>query len=224
MIFRKKPTLRKNLIVKINCYEEVILMKRLMILLLVFALLLSVPVMAFAWTCPGCDSDNMDSAKYCVYCGQARPVAEYCPHCSRQVPDGARYCPYCSTSLSSAGTAAFSWPQMYMRKVSVTVRAMEQESDRRQSYAGPGSKSYIGAGAYKPNKVKQAIAWFAEDDYVLVELHYQTVQKRLVYFKKSYLRGADSVNPVTLTGQQATLNHSLAPLFGPGTDWDAYKV
>lgn len=141
------------------------------------------------------------SSWYCSKCKTYR-TTEWCPDCGAHRP------------ADSNG----SWPVREMDGVGTSLRAFNDQSKRHQSYFGP-NRNYPGAGAYKPYKVTSATALFREGDYVLVDMSYQTVGRRCVYFKASALTNA-SVDYVTLSGCPATTVGSVQPKFGPGYEYD----
>lgn len=49
--------------------------------------------------CPSCGSPIPAGAKFCMNCGQARPVARFCPECGTKAQDGAKFCMNCGYKL-----------------------------------------------------------------------------------------------------------------------------
>ena len=48
------------------------------------------------WTCPHCNSENMNDSAYCDYCGNPKPGKfAFCVNCGEQITAGKRFCPYC---------------------------------------------------------------------------------------------------------------------------------
>lgn len=142
-----------------------------------------------------------DASWYCGVCGTER-TTEWCPDCGTHRP------------ADSTG----SWPVKEMNGIGTSLRSFNDQSKRHQSYFGP-NRNYPGAGAYKPYKVTGATALFREGDYVLVDLSYQTVGRRCLYFKASALTNA-SVENAVLSDYPATIVGSVQPKFGPGYEYD----
>ena len=126
------------------------------------------------------------------------------------------------------GTVSFAtadgspWPVISLTGSSTALKPSKDESRRYQSMFGPG-KHYPGAGAYKPYKVTSATALMREGDYVLVDMSYKTVGRRILYFKVSSLTNA-SVEEVRLQAYPATATTTIQPLFGPGYAYDEVDV
>ena len=99
------------------------------------------------------------------------------------------------------------------------LRDLPEESMRHQSVFGPGA-GYPGAGAYKPYKVLSAKALVREGNYVLVDMSYQTVGRRCVYFKASALTNNDAEETET-TGWPVRTTKYVNPRFGPGYSYDS---
>lgn len=140
---------------------------------------------------------------YCSVCNTYRST-EWCPDCGSHRPDD---------------TADQEWPTMTLNGVGTSLRALNDESKRHQSFFGP-NKNYPGAGAYKPYKVTSATALFCEGDYVFVDMSYQTVGRRCVYFKASSLTNANA-QYVSLTAYPAVTTVRVQPHFGPGYEYDS---
>ena len=49
--------------------------------------------------CPACGAPIPAGAKFCMNCGQARPVARFCPECGTKCQDGAKFCMNCGSKL-----------------------------------------------------------------------------------------------------------------------------
>ena len=141
---------------------------------------------------------------YCSTCGTYRNT-DFCPDCGARRPAG----------------QSGSWMTLTMSGVGTSLRPFNDQSRRHQSYFGPNS-NYPGAGAYKPYKVTSATALFREGDFVLVDMSYQTVGRRCVYFKASSLTSA-VVDQVTLSGTAAVTTSSVQPKFGPGYEYDSVE-
>ena len=111
-----------------------------------------------------------------------------------------------------------SWPTFRLVGTWTTLKPAKEESRRYQSTFGPG-RHYPGAGAYKPYKVTSAAALMREGEYVLVDMSYQTVGRRILYFREADLLNA-SVRDVSLRAYPATVTSTVQPLFGPGYAYD----
>ena len=61
-----------------------------------------------------------------------------------------------------------------------------------------------------------------EGDYVLVDMSYRTVGRRILYFKDSSLTNA-SVEYVNLRAYPAVTTETVRPMFGPGYIYDAVE-
>lgn len=125
-------------------------------------------------------------------------------------------------TVSFASADASSWPVISLTGSGTALKPSKDESRRFQSTFGPG-KNYPGAGAYKPYKVTSATALMREGDYVLVDMSYKTVGRRILYFKASSLTNA-SVEEVRLRAYPATTMATIQPLFGPGYAYDEVEV
>lgn len=171
------------------------------------------------WYCETCNADR--DSEWCPICGAHRPSAKSgtwtCPTCGEVLSAEYNFCPNDRTEkvVSSNG----SWPVRNLAGVSTTLAKLQKESDRHQSFLGPNSKSYNGAGAYKPYKVTSATALFRENNYVLVDMSYSTVGRRCVYFR-SYSLTNSSVEEVNLTPYPAKTISQIQPYYGPGTIYD----
>lgn len=130
--------------------------------------------------------------------------------------------PEATAAPTIAPTPSKPWPvYTQVSRTPVTIRLLEGEK-RAQSRTGP-AKTYHGAGGYKPYKVTSASALFIEGSYMLVDLDYTTVGKRVVYFLTSAFKGTGSVPTVTLTAYPAYTLSALTPTFGPGVAYDAFS-
>lgn len=103
------------------------------------------------------------------------------------------------------------------------VSIIPKPSDERvQSRCGP-SRDYHGAGAYKTYKITSSQALFVEDGYVFIDLSYETVRRRRLYFSSNLLYSTDGVPSVTLSGHSARTTAKLIPQFGPGENYDDFE-
>ena len=111
----------------------------------------------------------------------------------------------------------------------VKLRTLDDESARIYANAGPG-KTYVGGGwGYKPYKQKQITAYFIENDRVLVDIKYQTVEERFLYFHKDCFVSIPGSLPVVsdLPFYTGTANSTILPAWGPGSEFnrvDDYTV
>ena len=53
-----------------------------------------------AWTCPNCERNNPDEAKFCVHCGTRGTSA--CPICETEVKVSSQFCPSCGCDMNVA--------------------------------------------------------------------------------------------------------------------------
>jgi len=128
-----------------------------------------------------------------------------------------------SPSAGSSGTAAASgkpWPVTTYTRHTISIRPLAEDK-RVQSRCGP-STSYHGAGAYKTYKMTSTKALFVEGNFVLVELDYTTVGKRVIYFPVSSFYNVNGVPSETLSAVSAYTTASLIPAFGPGYAYDTF--
>ena len=171
-------------------------MKKILVVFLAAALLFSLAGTACAdggtWHCDTCDADR-DSA-FCPDCGAARPAVQ------------------------EGEESVKPWPVMELAGIDSALRPLSDDEQRHQSYFGP-SADYPGDGAYKPKKATSVKALLREGDFVLTDLTYQTVGRRILYFKASALTNSD-VESVTLTGYPAKTLGAIAPKQGPGPMYD----
>ncbi len=156
-------------------------------------------------------------AAFAVTCASADGGTWICPNCGDEVPDEYNFCPADATPRT---TSNGSWPVWTLNGVNTRLKSSDDESKRYQSFFGPNRKNYHGAGAYKPYKVTSATALFSEGGYVLVDLSYRTVGRRIVYFQAGALTNT-SVREETLTGHAARTSSSVQPYYGPGGVYDA---
>ena len=124
------------------------------------------------------------------------------------------------TATPPAASSLPPWPQVQNPRISISVHPLP-EDERVASKCGP-AKTYHGAGAYKTYKMISTQALFTEGSYVLVDLDYTTVGRRIVYFPKSAFSGIGNVPAANLTGVPAYTNASLTPTFGPGYAYDTF--
>ncbi len=106
--------------------------------------------------------------------------------------------------LRSIETNAF----IYCNSLTEIVFPDSLTSKRHQSYFGPDSKRYHGAGAYKPYKVTSMTALLREWDYVLVDMSYSSAGRQCVYFRSSSLTNA-AADFIILTAHPARTIVSL---------------
>lgn len=130
-----------------------------------------------------------------------------------------------AASPDAAGSAAPAlaekpWEEITYSRIGITFRP-KAESERVQSRCGPAN-TYHGAGAYKTYKVTSAEALFIEGSYVLVDLDYLTVGKRVIYFPTNAFYNMNGVPKVTLTSAGAYTTAGLIPQFGPGFEYDTF--
>ncbi|MDD3214395.1 MAG: hypothetical protein PHY64_12010 [Eubacteriales bacterium] len=118
------------------------------------------------------------------------------------------------------GTPAKPWEVTAYPRYEISIRPLA-EIERVQSRCGP-AKTYHGAGAYKTYKMTGTEALFIEGSYVLVDLDYTTVGKRIVYFPTSAFYSMRNVPSVTLQSVDAYTTSALTPTFGPGYDYDTF--
>ena len=123
--------------------------------------------------------------------------------------------------ISFASADGSGWPVISLSGSGTALKPSKDQNRRFQSYFGP-SRHYPGAGAYKPYKVTSATALLREGDYVLVDMSYKTVGRRILYFKDTSLTNA-SVQSVNLRGYSAMTTASVQPMFGPGYIYDAVE-
>src|SRR5208282_2741157 len=57
--------------------------------------------MAGSLSCPKCQSDNPDGARFCMSCGASMSLT--CESCGTAAPPGARFCMGCGSPLGAAG-------------------------------------------------------------------------------------------------------------------------
>ena len=169
-------------------------MKKLISLILILACLMMTLTFAFA--------DNSNSWT--------------CPTCGQEYDGNYNFCPADGTAKTiSSG----SWPVRELNGYGTSLNTLKDESMRHQSYFGP-EKGYPGAGAYKPYKVTSMKALLKEGDYVLVDMSYRTVGRRILYFKASSLTNDYAESIDMQTTYPATTTASVQPLFGPGSYYD----
>ncbi len=57
-------------------------------------------------TCPGCGTENRDTALFCRRCSRRLPSAQMCPNCGRLNPPDAQFCNGCSYSFGAKAMPA----------------------------------------------------------------------------------------------------------------------
>ena len=170
-----------------------------------------------AWICPNCHEERYTN--YCPVCSAPRPAAQdswVCTTCGQTWPASYNFCPDDRTAKTVSDRG---WPVRRLTGTGTALRTAKDRERRYQSTFGPG-RHYPGAGAYKYYKVTDATAFFREGDYVLVDLSYLTVGRRILYFRDSSLTNS-AVESVTLTGCPASTTTTVQPMFGPGRAYDA---
>jgi len=125
-----------------------------------------------------------------------------------------------TTASDAVATDAKPWPEVEYTRYPISIVPLGTD-ERVQSRCGP-AKTYHGAGAYKTYKMISTEALFVEGSYVLVDLDYQTVGKRIVYFPASAFRSVRGVPEASLSSVSAYAAESLIPTFGPGYDYDTF--
>lgn len=172
-------------------------MKKYLALLLAVACLFSLVSVANAggktWHCDTCDADR---------------DTEFCPECGKQRP----------ADQTDEEEQSKPWPVRNLVETDTKLTSLGDSDQRHQSYLGP-SKDYPGDGAYKPGKASSVKALLREGDYVLTDLTYPTVGRRILYFKASALKNND-VESVNLTGYPARTIGTVIPKQGPGSVYD----
>ena len=107
---------------------------------------------------------------------------------------------------------------------SAHLRNSKDESFRVYSYAGPG-KDFVAAGGYKPYKQKSITVYFEEDDYVLADVSYQTVEERFIYLPKRNFDSIGNIPVVTnLTYYDGVTTANVTPSWGPDNRFHAVSV
>lgn len=119
--------------------------------------------------------------------------------------------------ISTAFADGSSWPVISLTGYGTALKPSKDENRRYQSTFGPGK--YPGAGAYKPYKVTSMTALMREGEYVLVDMSYKTVGRRILYFKASSLTNA-TAEEMYYTPCSATTTTTIQPMFGPGYAYD----
>ena len=119
-----------------------------------------------------------------------------------------------------AASADRPWPVRSLDGVRTTLRELSDADGRHLSYCGPANQ-YPDAGAYKPGKVSKMTALLREDNFILVDLSYKTVGRRILYFKASSLSDPNpDVERISLQGYAAETTEVLVPLYGPGPEYN----
>lgn len=99
-------------------------------------------------SCPNCQTDNLDNARFCIACG--KPLPRVCPNCGALNPPEARFCNQCGTPLDSplvpASPAASASPPLAVQGKKTIYRATTSpslsvegtiDSQRATSHATP---------------------------------------------------------------------------------------
>ena len=120
--------------------------------------------------------------------------------------------------ISQAFADRSAWPVISLSGYGTTLKPSKDEKRRYQSTFGPG-RGYPGAGAYKPYKVTSMTALMREGEYVLVDMSYQTVGRRILYFKDSSLTSA-TADEFSFSAHSAATTTTVQPMFGPGYAYD----
>ena len=120
--------------------------------------------------------------------------------------------------ISFASADGRPWPVISLTGYGTALKPSKDESRRYQSTFGPG-RSYPGAGAYKPYKVTSMTALMREGEYVLVDMSYKTVGRRILYFKDSSLTNA-MAETANYPAYSAVTTTWIQPMFGPGYAYD----
>lgn len=201
-------------------------MKRLLACILMIVCLFTMVSAAFAegetWHCDTCNEDR--NTEFCPTCGAKKPDPEpepeswICPSCGKELPAEYSFCPDDGSKKEDAAVSSVAWPVMDLEGVDTALSPLGDDSKRHQSYFGPGT-SYPGDGAYKPKKATSVKALFRIGNFVLVDMTYQTVGRRILYFRSGSLTYSDVEN-VTLTSHPAKVTGNVAPLQGPGAEYD----
>ena len=112
------------------------------------------------------------------------------------------------------------WPTLSFDTTS--VYAYDLPSDERiQSRCGP-ARTYHGGGGYKTYKIQDTQALFIENGYLFVDLTYQTVPRRRLYFATDLFSGWNNVEKMSFSAYAARTTTALTPLFGPGGQYDTF--
>ena len=126
-----------------------------------------------------------------------------------------------SSTTAPTETPAKPWPEITYARQGISIQPLE-EDQRVQSRCGP-AKTYHGAGAYKTYKMISTDALFMEGSYVFVDLDYQTVGRRIVYFPISAFNSFNGVPEVSLTSVAAHTTAALTATYGPGYSYDTFE-
>lgn len=196
-------------------------MKKLLSMMIALICIFTAANFAFAegtaWHCDACGETR--TTEWCPICGSQRPKAEAstwtCPACGKEIPAEYNFCP---DDRAEKQTSNGAWPVRTLNGAGTALKEAQSSSTRRQAYYGP-NQDYPGAGAYKPYKVTSAAAILREGDYVLVDMDYKTVGRRILYFKASLLTNS-SVESVSLKAYPAVTTGDVQPYFGPGYFYD----
>jgi len=172
------------------------------------------------WYCEKCHENR--TTAWCPICGASRPAQAdtwICPECGKELPAEYNFCP---DDRTERAISSGSWPVRTLDGIPTALRKPVRGTGMRMGYLGP-SKQYRGAGGYDTKKVDSAIALFREGDYVLVELDYRDLGKRLVYFDKDVLQNYD-VEEVILTAYSAKVISDVEAMFGPGFEYNVMEL
>ncbi|MBR6028527.1 MAG: hypothetical protein IKP40_05495 [Clostridia bacterium] len=201
-------------------------MKKALFLMLALCLLLTLAAASAAgdtWHCDTCDEDR--NTPFCPICGTKRPEAEptwVCPTCGQSYPLAYQFCPDDGTPQPGSEAPAQPqtervWPVIELTGPETRLTSLQQ-GGRHQSYHGPDSQKYPGAGAYTPRIVGANIL-YRDGNYALVDLQYATQGRKCIYFR--YLSLTNPNAPEwDLTGHPAHVIERYQPRYGPGMEYD----
>ena len=95
------------------------------------------------------------------------------------------------------------------------LRKSNDDGFRVYSYAGPG-KSYVPSGGYKPYKQRKITVYFAENDFVLADVLYQTSEERFVYLPRYSFDSIQDIPTIeTLEFFEGITIKKTTPSWGP---------
>lgn len=124
----------------------------------------------------------------------------------------------CAVAQAEDAAASGSWPTVTLNRAYTNLRPTDEEAYHYQAFFGPG-KQYHGAGAYRADYTKRAEAICKVGNYVLVDLFYETVGRRCVWFQSGSLT-SNRFEEATLTPAAAKVTEDVQPMFGPGTNYN----